>query len=499
MKLQAVLPPFAAFFSGAAVMSLELLGSRIVAPYLGSSVLIWTNLIGVILLAMALGAWCGGVVADRFPQVRIVAWCLGIAGFWCFALSVFAAPILRLLMSFSFSLSAALASLLLLAPPAALLAAVSPMVLRMGAKDVDSLGHVAGLLSAAGTIGSLVGTYATGYVLLPRFPVHRLLLGLGFCLLVVGLVLVRPWKKRWTAFASSFLLVPGFLLWPSHPMIHVYPSAYANVFTWEGTYEGVPSMLLQINTGFHSIGKREDPSVSVLGYVRGLEAADAFVPSPKRILVLGGGGFHVVSRLQRRYPEAEIDVVEIDPAVVQAAERDMGFVPGPKTRIFLEDARTALSSRRPGYDLVVGDVFAGDISMPWYLMTVEAMQSVSRLLSPQGVYAANLIFSPEPTAPVALAFKRNTMATLGASFGWVRYIDTGNNPQPSLPVNVLAFAGNGPPLASADVLRETAQRIATSTRPVANIPPESGGMLWTDDFGNADFQSMEMYRQAWGK
>lgn len=499
MKLQTFLPSFSAFFSGAAVMSLELLGSRIVAPYLGSSVLIWTNLIGVILLAMALGAWYGGIMADRFPERRLFSWCLAAAGFWCFGLAVFAAPVLRMLLPLPFSFSAMLASLLLLAPPAALLAAVSPMVLRMGAKDVDSLGHVAGFLSAAGTVGSLFGTYMTGYVLLPRLPVHRLLLGLGFCLLLVGLALIKPWKKRWKTVAGSFLFFPGLVLWSFQPAGHVYPSAYADVFTWKGEYRGEPSVMLQINTGFHSVGKLADPSVTVLGYAQGLEAVDAFIAAPKRILVLGGGGFHVVSRLQKQYPEAQIDVVEIDPAVVEAAKMDMGFIPGPHTQVFLEDARTALRSRSPGYDLIIEDVFAGDISMPWYLLTKEALQAVSGLLAPQGLYAANLIFPPAPEDPIAITFKRNMMATFAASFGWVQYVDTGNNPRPQLPVNVLAFAGNGLSPNTEKLVEEVRRHTTTSTRPIANIPPEDGGMLWTDDFGNADYQSMEMYRHAWGK
>lgn len=498
-QLQRSIPLLAAFGSGAAVMSLELFGSRIVAPYLGSSVLIWTNLIGVILFAMAIGAWAGGVLADRFPSIRWVAMVLGIVGFWCFGLAYFSGMILRVLSLLPYSTSALLASLVLLAPPAFLLAGISPAVLRLMARDVDSLGETAGLLSACGTIGSLFGTYVTGYVLLPRFPLHQLLLGLGFILLISAALLYQPWKKRWTAISHAALFLPGLVLWPLRPAATIYPSAYADVFTWRGEYSGKDSMILQINTGRHAVGLFEDRANSVLGYVHGMETVEAFLPTVSRALVLGGGGFHVVSSLQKRFPEASIDVVEIDPAIVEAAKADMGFVQATKTEIFLADARTAVRERNPGYDLIVSDVFSADISVPWHVLTKESLQDVSKLLAPDGMYTANLIFAAQPTDSVAIQYGKNLMATFHSAFAWTVFIDMANSPSSNIPSNVLVFAGNGKQPSVEALLQEADKRIADGARPIQIIPPMDGGMIWTDDFGNADYQSVEMYRQAWGK
>ncbi len=498
-KLQRFVPMLAAFGSGAAVMSLELLGSRIVAPYLGSSVIIWTNLIGIVLLAMALGAWLGGVVADKYPDIRIVSGALGISGVWCLGLVLFSGALLRPLTLLSFSSAAMLASLFLLAVPACFLATISPAVLRLSATDVDSLGHIAGKLSAFGTLGSLLGTYVTGYVLLPRFPLHQLLLGLSVLLLVAAICLFRPWpkQKKTASGAALVLLLPSISLFPLQMSQTVYPSAYADVRVAYGDYRGDNAVMLMINTGRHAVGYAQNPSDSVLGYVHGFETVDSLTPSIRRVLVLGGGGFHAVSSLQRRHPDAEIEVVEIDPAIVEAAKKQMGFEQAAKTRVLLEDARTAVPRLASGYDVIVSDIFGGDISVPWHVITKQALQEVSTKLAPQGVYVANLIFAAEPTLDEAKRYSQNLVATFRSAFSWIILVDMMNSPSKDIPSNVLLFAGNGQKPDTKVLLEEVQKRLPKQV--VTEIPPMDGGILWTDDFGNADYQSVQMYRAAWHK
>ena len=498
-KLQRFVPMLAAFGSGAAVMSLELLGSRIVAPYLGSSVIIWTNLIGVVLLAMAFGAWLGGRIADTYPDIRMVSIALGISGLWCLGLVLCSDILLRPLTALSFSSAAMLASLFFFLFPACLLACISPAVLRLSATDVDSLGHIAGTLSAFGTLGSLFGTYLTGYVLLPRFPLHQLLLGLSALLLIAAICLFRPWpkQKKTASGAALALLLPSISLFPLEMQQTVYPSAYADVRVARGNYHGDDAVMLMINTGRHAVGYAQQPENSVLGYVHGFEAVDAFVPSIRRVLVLGGGGFHAVTSLQKRHPDAEIEVVEIDPAIVAAAKKQMGFVPSSKTQILLEDARTAVPRLSGTYDLIISDVFGGDISVPWHVITKQALQEVSSKLSEQGIYVANLIFAADPQLEETKRYSRNVVATFQSAFSWIILVDMMNSPSKDIPSNVLLFAGNGKKPEATTVLAEVQKRLPKQA--VTQIPPLDGGMVWTDDFGNADYQSVQMYRAAWNK
>lgn len=497
--LQRFVPMFAAFGSGASVMSLELLGSRIVAPYLGSSVIVWTNLIGVVLLAMALGAWLGGVIADSYPDIRLVSGALGLSGLWCLGLVLFSEVILRPLTLLPFSSAAVLASLFLLAVPACLLAAISPMVLRLFTKNVDSLGRVAGSLSAFGTLGSLFGTYVTGYVLLPQFPLHRLLLGLSIFLLITAICFFQPWPKRKkTASSLAFiLLLPSVSLFPLQTSQISFPSAYADVRIVYGNFRGNDTVMLKINTGLHAVGYTSNPSDSALDYVHGFEAVDSLVPTPQRVLVLGGGGFHAVSSFQRRHPDAVIDVVEIDPAIIEAAKKYMGFVQATKTRILLDDARTSVPRLPAGYDVILSDVYGGDISTPWHVITEQALQDVSSKLSEDGVYAANLIIAAEPTTGYTKTFTKNVVATFKSVFSWIILIDTMNSSSKNMPSNVLLFAGNGKKPDASFLLKEVQKRVPKQR--ITEIPPMEGGMVWTDDFGNADYQSSQMYRDAFQK
>lgn len=491
-------PVLAAFVSGIAVMSLELLGSRIVAPYLGSSILIWTNLIGVILVALALGAWFGGVAADRYPDTRLIGALFAFAGVWCFLLGYFAPPVMQLLAHLPYAFAAPVASFFLLAPPAFVLAAVSPAVLRLSVTDVERAGHVAGLVSATGTVGSLVGTYVTGYFLLPRASIATLLYSLGALLLISAILSIgkRVRSGLGAAIGSSLLIVP-FTVSPSAISSNDIPSAYGYVAVLEANYHGAPARMLRINTGIHAAAPIDEPQKSILTYVKALRSIDLLVATPTRMLTLGGGGFHVAGEFLARHPDADVDVVEIDPAVLKAAEEAFGVSTSSHLTIFLEDARSAIRHLRPEYDVVIADAYSGDVSVPWHLLTAEAVKDYHDLLAPNGLFAANMIFSASATSPEAKSFVARSVGTLRSSFDWVRAVTLNNGTSPTDPANTLVLAGNGLAPDMNKIVKFVQREVGEEG--IAEVALPEPGEPWTDGFGTADYQSLAMYREAWDR
>ncbi|MFA5186063.1 MAG: fused MFS/spermidine synthase [Patescibacteria group bacterium] len=491
------LPISAAFVSGFAVMSLELLEARLVAPYFGSSVLVWTNIIGVILVALALGAWAGGVVADRWPRPRTVALFLLGAGLWSILLAVGGRLVLMLLLNLPLDIATPLASLVLFAPPAFLLGTVAPAVLRLTVGDVQHSGHTAGLLSAVGTIGSLFGTYVTGYLLLPRYAVGELLVGVGAVLVLSAISLSR---RKISLKSSALVVMTGLVSIPSAVVGdrllpgQSVPSAYGHVAILDFVYREKPAKALIMNSSFQSAARPETPLESVFDYVKTMRIMDEAVVDPKRLLLVGGGGMHIADEFVERHADGQVDAIEIDPAIAEAATKAYGLRDPSRIHILLQDARPALAKLSTDYDVVAVDAFSGDLCVPWQLLTREAVAQYRRVLRPGGVLVANVIMPAQPEGPASKKFESRLDATLRTSFDWTLGISNMNTGNAQATSNVIILAGNGPKPDGERLLKVVQEKYGISQSRLATMP--TGGEPWTDDAGTADYESLAMYREA---
>jgi len=487
----------AAFVGGFAVMSLELLEARLAAPYFGSSVLVWTNIIGVILAALALGAWLGGVLVDRRPDIRWAAAALFGAGVWALGMSALGREILLSFTTISQQVATPVASLLLFAPPSLLLGAVPPVLWRLMVNNVEHSGHEAGLLSALGTAGSLAGTYLTGYVLLPRFGVESLLVMLSGILIVYALLLSEK-AKIFPIVGSCFSIVLlGSLIDGVNGRLipgKFYPSAYSHITVMQLPWQGEDADLLFINKGLHSGATLEDPKSTVFAYAKAAQAVDEIVPNPRSLLLVGGGGMHIAHAFLERHPGAQADVVEIDPAVYRAARETFGTGDEVGLRIHFGDARTVVRGLETKYDAIVVDAYGGDVSVPWHLITREALEDLKVRLSDDGVVAANIIMATNPEAK-ELNFSRRSLATMRDVFDWVVPITMGNVTKSTGGIaNVMLFAGLGE--------KPDAETLAARIRERYGVPEAKpfdldvgSALVYTDDYGPGDYDSIKMYLQ----
>jgi predicted membrane-bound spermidine synthase len=419
------------------------------------------------------------------------------AGIWSVGLAVFSRLILKFFVPLPPGTASPLISLVLLAPPAFLLGAIPPAVLRLAVKDVAKSGQVAGFLSAIGTLGSLLGTYLTGYILLPRYAVTDLLYGTAAALILLALALASVATRKklfFSAFGIGVIAVPLSSV-KAPPQEKLFPSAYGYVVTKNIIYNGQGARALFINQGLHAAALPTSPEKSVLDYARGFSAADAVKPNPERMLTLGGGGFHVARDFITRHPSSTVDVVEIDPAVVKAAASTFGSFSDSRINLTLEDARSALPKLTPGYDLLIQDAYAGDLSVPWYLITREAFAGYRRLLKPDGVFMANIIMEDGNAGAAGKRYQADFTATIRTAFRWAVAISMMNAMDPTHPSNVIVFAGNGPEPDHALVLSAVRRELGKD-RP-REIQLIAGGRVWTDDLGPADYESLAMYGEAY--
>lgn len=394
-----------ALISGAVVMALEMLGSRLLAPVFGNSLYVWGALIGVILAAMSSGYAFGGWLSDRQPGEKVLAWLLLFSGGWTFLLAWSGHPVMFKVAALTDDprWGPCLAASFLLAPPAFGLSGVLPALLRLAVKDMGYLGRHAGRMIAVSTVGSLAGTWGTAFFLLSWLGTLALIGWLGGIQIALGFL----WFERGAAFRTRSLLpvlsglfLLGGLVGLGGLAVYRIQQLPKPVYQEDSPYQQVRVRdddlfrYLILDRTFHAVMWKADPVTLFLPYSQLFVAALALVPEPTRGLILGHGGGSMAKWLARTWPDLELDVVEVDPAVVRVAEQYFEYHPPPWHHIHVKDARAFLRSAATTYDVIWIDVFARHM-VPFHLTTTEFFSEVRAHLKPDGVVVVNLATSGE--------------------------------------------------------------------------------------------------------
>ena len=383
-----------ALMTGAVVMALEILGSRLLAPVFGNSLFVWGALIGVILAAMSSGYAFGGWMSDRHPGGQVLAWLLLFSGTWTFLIAWVGQPVL-------FKVAGAIddprwgpcvAASVLLAPPAFGLSGVLPAMLRIAISDLNYLGRHTGRMIALSTVGSLLGTWGTAFYLLSWIGSHALVAWLGAVQFGLGLswllktTSARP-RMRLTLVACATGLVAGAL----HPMQVLKTPLYQEDSPYQQVRIRDDDLFryLVLDRTFHAVMWKADPVTLFLPYSQLMVASLAWVPDAKRGLILGHGGGSLAKWLAHKWPQLELDVVEFDPTVVRMAETFFSYQAPPEHHVYVKDARAFLQATDRTYDLIWVDAFARHM-VPFHLTTVEFFAELRSHLAPDGIVAVNL-------------------------------------------------------------------------------------------------------------
>lgn len=384
-------------------MIFELVGSRALGPYFGTSIFVWTSLIGVILGSLSVGYYLGGKIADEksnFVGLSLIILLSAIS----IGLTVLIKDFLLVFLQNNFidiGISSVLASLILFSPASVFLGMVSPYAAKLRIISLDNSASTIGNLYAISTAGSIVGTFLSGFYLIPHFGTNKLLIILSITLIAISLALSA--KKDIGIKISVFII------------------AIAGWFAMSGfNYPFGKDEFIDVDTPYNRIWiyNRVDPetnkTVKTMGinnenhssmfldsdelvneYTKYYHLAKYFNPNFKKTLMLGGAGYSYPKDFLLKYPEATIDVVEIDPKATELAKKYFKLEENQRLTIYHEDGRVYLNKTQEKYDAIFGDAFSSRYSLPYQLTTKEAAQKKYNILNDGGVVILNIISAIE--------------------------------------------------------------------------------------------------------
>lgn len=397
-------PMLIVFVSSACMMVLELVAGRIVAPYVGVSLYTWTTIIGVILAGMSLGNYLGGRLADRWASYELLSLLFFIGGLTSIAVLFVDSLGVALPNSWPIVLRIVVLVAGVFFIPAVLLGTISPIVTKLALRDLTRTGSTVGRISAAGTVGSIVGTFATGFVLISWFGTHAIVWGVAIVLFLMALVFfVASFGRRQQVIASVLVLAAlggATFVATQQGWIKSQCTLETNYFcikVHEDANRGESVRVLILDRLVHSYSDLENLLQLVYGYEKVYAETTRYqslAHEKLSALFIGGGGYTFPRYMEALYPNSDLDVIEIDPEVTRTAHELLGLKPDTRIRSFNEDARMFLA-REPDrqYSLIMGDAF-NDYSVPYHLTTREFNERVRVWLADDGIYMVNLIDGP---------------------------------------------------------------------------------------------------------
>ena len=436
-------------------MALEMVASRVLAPQFGSSIFVWGSLISIFLTALSVGNYWGGLLADRSPRLSLLGVLVGVPGLIIWSLPFYAPAVTQWIADLDLGprLGPLVASLILFAVPSIFLGTISPYAIRLEVQSVETVGNTAGRLYALSTAGSIVGTLAASFLLIPSIGVRNVLHGLGIALILLAVATMAvppraggvdqrrgsgtgpkegkmdpPDRKDGgkrkargkgsqerqlpSARKKTALKAPAFGKDAARrpaavvgALVVVIALAYAS--QWSAATEGIlyekdglyhkiivrdrgNIRHLHFDNTYQSAMNLDDPRDLVFLYTRYLHLAKLFAPEAKSALFLGLGGGSIQKSFHDEYPELILDVAELDPDVIQVAKRYFDVEEDRRLSIYAVDGRLFLKKTRREYDIAILDAFSYE-SIPFHLTTREFLTELSHRLTPRGVVAANII------------------------------------------------------------------------------------------------------------
>jgi spermidine synthase len=417
----------AVFLAGAALLGLEIAASRVLAPYFGNSLYVWGALIGVVLAGLSTGYWVGGAIADRFPTARLLVGILGASALLVLAIPYVDDEVLQWIVEWDPGprLDPLIATIVLFGAQSVLLGTVSPIAVRLKARSLEGLGRTAGRLFAISTAGSIAGTFATAFWLIPELGtdqvlasaavalmlaaaavalVERLVLATAVAVVLAGVSAVavaslapesgvtvaasqlRNWSPVYRQQRDEDRSGPIEDSQSGYTIVHTEDSQYHRI----AVVEDDDSRYLRFDSSFQSGMYTNDPFRTRFDYVDYLQLPMAYRPQTRRILYIGLGGGSAPKRTWRDFPATRLDVVELDPAVVDVAYEYFELPRDPRLRVETEDGRRFLAANDGPWDAIVIDAFYSD-SIPFHLATREFLELARSRLAPGGTVATNII------------------------------------------------------------------------------------------------------------
>ena len=392
------------FLSGAIGMGLELIAARVLSPYVGSSNVVWTSIIGIILASMSIGYWIGGKKADKNASIDKLSEIILMAAVFTSMIPILETLVVKVLAGIipNLIIAAILCAVLVFSIPSFLLAMVSPFAVKIRSQEETEIGSLSGRISSLSTIGSIIGTFLMGFVLIPNIGVSNINIAVTI-LLVIMAILAR--EKRDKKFLFSiiffvcmmliFIIVGKWIFKISNPSILLdTDSQYSRIWVKQIARENVSYKTLQVDTGIESYIDAETGEMGAM-YLRYYDLFEYFNKDAKSTLLIGGAAYTYPIHYLQKYEDKTIDVVEIDDKMTEIAEKEFGLnVDDYRLHIYTQDGRSYLNYSENKYDTILIDAFKG-LNAPFELTTYEALVNAREMLNENGIVLTNIISSLE--------------------------------------------------------------------------------------------------------
>ena len=392
------------FLGGAIGMGLELIAARVLSPYVGSSNVVWTSIIGIILVSMSLGYWIGGKSADKDANINQLANIVLYAALATSAIPLLETCVVKILAGIipNLTLAAILCAIIAFSIPSFILAMISPYAVKIKSKEETEIGSLSGKISSLSTIGSIVGTFLMGFVLIPNIGVSNINISVTIILFIMSLIAREEINKKivskniWVICIMVILIILGKSIFEiNNPDIILdTDSQYSRIWVKQIQAEKTTYKTLQVDRGLESYIDAETGEMGAK-YLRYYDLFEYFNKDAKSTLLIGGAAYTYPIHYLQKYNDKTIDVVEIDDKMTQIAVEQFGLnINDKRLKTYSQDGRSYLNYSQNKYDTILIDAFKGT-NAPFELTTYEALTNAKNMLNENGIVITNIISSSE--------------------------------------------------------------------------------------------------------
>lgn len=388
------------FLGGAIGMGLELIAARVLSPYVGSSNVVWTSIIGIILVSMSLGYWLGGKNADKGANLNQLSNILLYAALATSAIPLLETCVVKILAGIipNLIVSAILCAIIVFSIPSFILAMISPYAVKIKSKEETEIGSLSGKISSLSTIGSIVGTFLMGFVLIPNIGVSNINISVTIILVVMSIIARENketkeiWRNIFVICIMMMLLIIGKIVFKiNNPDILLdTDSQYSRIWVKQIETQKATYKTLQVDRGLESYIDTETGEMGAK-YLRYYDLFEYFNKDAKSTLLIGGAAYTYPIHYLQKYNDKTIDVVEIDDKMPQIAVEQFGLnINDERLKTYSQDGRSYLNYNKNKYDTILVDAFKGT-NAPFELTTYEALTNAKNMLNENGVVITNII------------------------------------------------------------------------------------------------------------
>lgn len=420
-------------------MSLELVASRVLAPYFGTSNLVWTSVIGIILLSSSLGNYLGGKLADENENEneKKLKYILLFASIFIIIIPLIEQNILNILSSIinDIRVGAIISTIVLFFVPSLILGTIIPIILKIKLKKIEDTGKTAGKIYAISTVGGIFGTFLSGFILVPNFGSVQILFVLSIILLLISLFTYMKFNNKATFFCIIILMIIDIVLFSSFNYLNILnenyvlenkknvklslDTQYGRVWIYNIYYRNEPIRMLEIDNGYESATFTNKDKIYelVFDYTKFYDLMFNSKNNIDNVLLIGGAGYSYPKYYISHYNDKKIDVVEIDGEITNVAKKyfyldnlieEYNLNENKRLNLITDDGRTYLNSNQKKYDAILNDAFSGNSPVKT-LTTLECINLIKNSLVDNGIYLSNVISAIDGEKSAFLKAEVNTL------------------------------------------------------------------------------------------